>query len=99
MITLNGKIMTDADQLSIAELLLRERYESSRVAVECNGEIVPRAQYQHTRLHDGDAMEVVHFVGGGSVAQNRLKTGSNGADASTNATARLPLLAGHEGVR
>ncbi len=49
------------DQL-IAELGLK----NDRVAVERNGEIVPRAQWSETALSEADRLEVVHFVGGGS---------------------------------
>ena len=38
---------------------------TERVAVEKNGEIVPRALYGKTRLEDGDRVEIVSFVGGG----------------------------------
>jgi len=37
-----------------------------RVAIELNREIVPREQWPQTPLHDGDRLEIVHFVGGGS---------------------------------
>lgn len=37
-----------------------------RVAVEHNGAIVPRAEWEGTPLADGDKLEIVHFVGGGS---------------------------------
>jgi thiamine biosynthesis protein ThiS len=37
-----------------------------RVAVELNLEIVPRSQWETTALKNGDKLEVVHFVGGGS---------------------------------
>jgi len=36
-----------------------------RVAIELNREIVPREQWPQTPLHDGDRLEIVHFVGGG----------------------------------
>ena len=36
-----------------------------RVAVEHNGEIVPRSNWTETALNNGDRLEVVHFVGGG----------------------------------
>ena len=39
--------------------------KSDRVAVELNHEIVPRAQWPQQPLHEGDKLEVVHFVGGG----------------------------------
>ena len=45
----------------IAELGLRER----RVAVEINRDIISREEYATTELHQGDVIEVVHFVGGG----------------------------------
>jgi sulfur carrier protein len=35
------------------------------VAVEKNGEVVPRAEHPKTALADGDVLEIVHFVGGG----------------------------------
>ena len=37
-----------------------------RVAIELNREIVPRDQWSQTRLNEGDRLEIVHFVGGGS---------------------------------
>lgn len=46
----------------VAELGLK----SDRVAVELNGEIVPRAGWAETRLSEGDRVEMVHFVGGGA---------------------------------
>lgn len=36
-----------------------------RIAVELNLEIVPKARWSETLLHDGDRLEIVHFVGGG----------------------------------
>jgi thiamine biosynthesis protein ThiS len=42
--------------------------KSDRVAIELNREIVPRDQWAHTRLTDGDRLEIVHFVGGGSAS-------------------------------
>ncbi len=41
-------------------------FRSDRVAVERNGEIVPRSSWRQTTLTEGDRLEVVHFVGGGS---------------------------------
>ncbi len=45
----------------VAELGIK----SDRVAVELNRDIVPRANWADTPLHDGDKLEIVHFVGGG----------------------------------
>ena len=40
-------------------------YNTARVAVELNGDIVPKAKYHETVFKDGDIVEVVSFVGGG----------------------------------
>jgi thiamine biosynthesis protein ThiS len=40
--------------------------KSDRVAVELNRDIVPRDRWAATTLNDGDRLEIVHFVGGGS---------------------------------
>ena len=39
--------------------------KGDRVAIEHNGNIVPRAEWADARLADGDRLEIVHFVGGG----------------------------------
>jgi thiamine biosynthesis protein ThiS len=44
--------------------------QGDRVAVELNGGIVSRAKWPQTKVHSGDKLEVVHFVGGGSSAKN-----------------------------
>jgi sulfur carrier protein len=51
----------------VAELDLR----GDRVAVEHNGVIVSRSSWSQTILAEGDRIEVVHFVGGGSDSQSR----------------------------
>lgn len=40
--------------------------KADRVAVELNRDIVPRDRWSETKLSEGDRLEVVHFVGGGS---------------------------------
>ena len=49
----------------LAEYLAGTDYNPKRIAVERNGEIVPKAAYGETILQDGDVIEVVNFVGGG----------------------------------
>jgi len=67
-------IINGENQVSLAEtlsaLLDQLGMKSDRVAVELNREIVPRDQWAHTRLADGDRIEIVHFVGGGSVCSS-----------------------------
>jgi len=65
MITVNGNKISNADNLSLSDYLVRESYTISLVAVECNGSIVPKTQYEEKILTDGDVIEVVSFVGGG----------------------------------
>ena len=52
-------------RLPLAEYLAGTDYNPKRIAVERNGEIVPKAAYGETILQDGDVIEVVNFVGGG----------------------------------
>ncbi len=65
MIIVNGKLDAEALGLTIAELLEKRGYRPDRVAVERNGEIVPKAAYAQTRVEEGDVLEIVGFVGGG----------------------------------
>jgi thiamine biosynthesis protein ThiS len=51
---------------TLAGLVERLGMKADRVAVELNRDIVPRTAWSETVLHDGDRLEVVHFVGGGS---------------------------------
>lgn len=50
---------------TVADLLRRLELGARRVAVELNGEVVPRAEHASRRLAAGDRVEVVTFVGGG----------------------------------
>ena len=50
---------------TIADLIRDMRLEGKRIAVERNGEIVPRSRYAKTILADGDKLEIVGAVGGG----------------------------------
>jgi thiamine biosynthesis protein ThiS len=68
---INGEERSFADpvppaRLTLAALVDALDMKSDRVAVELNREIVPRDHWPQTPLKDGDRLEVVHFVGGGS---------------------------------
>lgn len=65
MITVNGKEWKTAQIKLLTELLFHEAYVVSRIAVEINGSIVPKAKYDATIINDGDVIEIVSFVGGG----------------------------------
>lgn len=50
---------------TVADLVAQLGLKNDRVAIEHNGEIVPRSSWAETPLHTGDKLEIVHFVGGG----------------------------------
>lgn len=64
MVKINGENLDVAGQ-TVTEYLTGAGYDTKRVAVEKNGEIVPKSLYDKTVLSDGDMVEVVSFVGGG----------------------------------
>lgn len=64
MVKINGTFM-DAAGETISEYLARAGYDPGQIALERNGNIVPKAQYGKTSLADGDVIEIVSFVGGG----------------------------------
>lgn len=65
MIYLNGKQEDIPDGTSLAELVRERQYCLDYIAVELNGEIIPKQQYEDTVLYNGDKLEIVSFVGGG----------------------------------
>lgn len=64
-IHLNGAPRTFQAPLSVLGLLEAEGLAARRVAVEVNGEIVPRSRHGEWTLADGDRVEIVHALGGG----------------------------------
>ena len=64
MVKINGTELDIAGK-TVSEYLETADFSRSRVAVERNGEIVPKSDYDSTVLNDGDVIEVVSFVGGG----------------------------------
>ena len=61
----NGKQQALSAPVSLTQYLKENVYNEKRVAVERNGEIIPKAKFQDTILSDADTLEIVHFVGGG----------------------------------
>ena len=65
------KLMINGEEKQFAGATLEDLVETlalkgDRVAVELNCDIVPRTKWVETNLADGDKLEIVHFVGGGS---------------------------------
>ncbi len=68
-IQLNGRERTLQGLPSSAtfdQLMGALELKSDRIAVEHNGEIIPRAAWPTAIVHSGDKLEIVHFVGGGT---------------------------------
>lgn len=64
MVKINAEELNVAGK-TVAEYIATTKYNLKRIAVEINGNIVPKAQYDETILQDGDNVEIVSFVGGG----------------------------------
>jgi sulfur carrier protein len=64
-VTVNGDAYLVDRPLDVAAMLARLDFKGGKVAVERNGEIVPRSAHGSTLLVDGDQLEIVVAVGGG----------------------------------
>ena len=64
-VRVNGEPRRVLGPISIAEMLGQLGLDPRKVAVERNLEIVPRSSLSKVCVEDGDAFEIVHFVGGG----------------------------------
>ena len=65
-VTVNRETRQFARPMAIPDALATLSLQSTRVAVALNGEVVPRDRWQHTMLGDGDTLDVVRAVSGGS---------------------------------
>ena len=77
-ITVNAEPRSFPDPLTVAELIRSLGKDASKLAVEVNRDVVPRAEHPARMLRDGDAVEIVTLVGGGSgpPADKPLKVGT-----------------------
>lgn len=64
-LTINGAVEQLPQPMTVADLLAARQLAGKRVAVERNGEIVPRSQHAEIWLAAGDRIEIVVAVGGG----------------------------------
>jgi len=64
-LTINGENQIFSAE-TLAALVAELGMKPDRVAIELNREIVPRDEWPRTPLHEGDRLEIVHFVGGGA---------------------------------
>ena len=64
-IQLNGKKITVKSNLTIYDLLKKNRLNNKKVAIEHNGIIIPKINFKKRYLKRNDKVEIVHFIGGG----------------------------------
>jgi sulfur carrier protein len=63
---INGESRQFPELANVAALVEHLGMKGDRVAIELNRDIVPRDRWGSTDLHEGDRLEIVHFVGGGA---------------------------------
>jgi sulfur carrier protein len=64
-LVINGEPRAFPAPLTLSQLIASLDLLGKRIAIEKNGEIVPRSQHADTRLASGDRLEIVVAVGGG----------------------------------
>ena len=64
-IFVNGHEKSCSASLTLYSLLIELEQANKRIAVEINGEIVPRSDYENKLVVDGDEIEIINAVGGG----------------------------------
>ena len=64
-IQLNGKKVVIKSKYSILDLLKKYKLNNKKVAIEHNGIIIPKNNYNKKFLKNNDKIEIVHFIGGG----------------------------------
>lgn len=65
-IVINGNETHIADSpIAVSDLIASLGLNPQRLAVELNKRIIRRAEWDSTRISEGDRVEIVHFVGGG----------------------------------
>lgn len=65
-IEINGEKRVVPDKLTVEALIASLELPFERIAVERNHEVVSRAQWSNIVLENGDRIEIIHFVGGGT---------------------------------
>ncbi|HEX8129438.1 MAG TPA: sulfur carrier protein ThiS [Pyrinomonadaceae bacterium] len=65
-VQVNGEFRELPEELTLEALVRQLALAPERLAIELNREVVRRARWAETVMRDGDQVEIVHFVGGGS---------------------------------
>ena len=64
-IQLNGKKIKVSKDINIKDLVKKYRLDEKKIAIELNGEILPKNHFKKKKLKNNDKIEIVHFIGGG----------------------------------
>lgn len=64
-LSINGQLQQFESPINVAQLVDQLSLQGKRIAIERNGEIVPRSRFSEEMLVNGDQIEVVVAVGGG----------------------------------
>ena len=64
-IQLNGRKITVKQKINVHELLVKYKLDKKKIALELNGEILPKPLHKKKLLKNNDKIEIVHFIGGG----------------------------------
>lgn len=70
-IQINGESREVSEQSTLSELVNELSLPPARIAIELNGEVVRRNDWVNAMVREGDRLEIVHFVGGGSALAPR----------------------------
>lgn len=65
MLIVNGETLEVDTPVLLSDFLVQQEFRTDRIAVEKNGSIIPKSDYNSCQLNDGDHLEVITFVGGG----------------------------------
>lgn len=65
MARINGKNIDFLEETTLLEYVKKEEYDLNYIAVECNGNILPKSQYGEKVIDLDDVIEIINFVGGG----------------------------------
>jgi sulfur carrier protein len=71
LVLVNGESRDVPDSITLAEFVEHLALAPERLAIELNRQVVRRADWPQTTLTEGDRVEIVHFVGGGSEESNK----------------------------
>ena len=64
-IQINGRKINIKQKINLSDLLKKYKLDTKKIALELNGEIIPKQMYKKKIIKNKDNIEIVHFIGGG----------------------------------